>query len=110
MVRKQNSPKQNVAVMLRRVQLVHALMCWGSNSNGQLGDGTHTERLTPVSVQGIRGTVVEISAGDATTCVVLTSNQVECWGADDYGSFGVDISGSLIAIPTLQGVDRLRIG
>ena len=27
-----------------------AVQCWGSNSNGQLGDGTGTQRLTPVPV------------------------------------------------------------
>ena len=25
-----------------------SLQCWGSNGRGQLGDGTNTDRLTPV--------------------------------------------------------------
>ncbi|MFL5494492.1 MAG: RCC1 domain-containing protein [Gemmatimonadales bacterium] len=30
----------------------HRAYCWGSNSNGQLGDGTKTTRLAPVAVAG----------------------------------------------------------
>ena len=31
-----------------------ALECWGSNGNGELGDGTTVNRLTPVGVVGFR--------------------------------------------------------
>ena len=27
------------------------LMCWGGNESGQLGDGTYTDRTTPVYVK-----------------------------------------------------------
>ena len=39
--------------------------CWGSNSDGQLGDGTHTRRLTAVAVHGLAG-VKSVSAGLAS--------------------------------------------
>jgi len=35
---------------------------WGSNGVGQLGDGSVTERLTPVQVSGLAG-VTAIAAG-----------------------------------------------
>ena len=46
------------------------VMCWGDNSNGQLGDGTTTNRITPVNVSIIPTwmNVVDIVAGDGGTC------------------------------------------
>jgi alpha-tubulin suppressor-like RCC1 family protein len=58
--------------------------CWGWNLHGQLGDGTKGDgenlRLSPVDVVGLDGPVVQITAGDATTCAVLSSGAVQCWG------------------------------
>jgi alpha-tubulin suppressor-like RCC1 family protein len=29
------------------------VLCWGSNSTGELGDGTKVERLSPIKVRGL---------------------------------------------------------
>ncbi len=61
--------------------------CWGYNSQGELGDGTTTGRLTPVAVTGgLR--FRQISAGYFTTCGVTTDYRAYCWGSNPRGEVG----------------------
>ena len=60
---------------------------WGYNGNGQLGDGTTTDRLTPVLVSGIT-TATSVSAGGGHTCATLADGTVQCWGYNDKGQLG----------------------
>lgn len=56
------------------------VQCWGLNQNSQIGDGTQTPQVRPVSVIGLGGPVVRITAGDDFTCALLESGDVQCWG------------------------------
>src|SRR5437868_1361138 len=60
------------------------VLCWGANSNGQLGDGTTQSRNTPVRVTGLPPAVV-IAAGGFHTCAVTTAGAVMCWGSNASG-------------------------
>ena len=61
-----------------------AVLAWGFNSSGQLGDGTTTQKNTPVQVSGL-GTgsgVVSICAGGSDSFARRSNGQVMAWGAN----------------------------
>lgn len=64
-----------------------AVQCMGANSAGQLGDGTTTDRNTPVKVVELAN-VAHIAAGAGHACALLSTG-VRCWGNDNRGQLGV---------------------
>lgn len=58
-----------------------AVLCWGDNADGQLGDGTTAIRPAPVPVTGIVD-AVEITAGAEATCARTNAGAVLCWGRE----------------------------
>lgn len=62
--------------------------CWGYNFTGQLGDGSFTNRATPVNVTGLTSGVAQVSASLYHTCAVTTGGGAKCWGYNSSGELG----------------------
>lgn len=69
---------------------------WGDNSYVQLGDGTGTTRVTPVSL-AITG-VTAIAAGDNSSYALKSDGSVWAWGNNQYGQLG-DGTATTRAVP-----------
>ena len=62
--------------------------CWGLNANGQIGDGTTTDRHIP-AYSSLGGTgALRVSAGSFHTCAITLDRNVMCWGENWNGQLG----------------------
>ena len=81
--------------------------CWGSNTEGELGDNTTVTSGAPVVVLGAGGTgtlsgATIIAAGEVHTCALLDTGGVDCWGLNASGQLG---NGTLTTSYTPIAVD-----
>jgi alpha-tubulin suppressor-like RCC1 family protein len=90
------------------------VVCWGSNSLGELGDGTTTRRLTPVGVAGLaRGIAAIAAGGEAHGCALTRGGSVECWGYNGYGQLGDGTTTDRhapVAVSGLAGIQAIAAG
>ncbi len=63
------------------------LWAWGNNGSGQLGDGTGTDRWSPVQ-SGSEITWQSVSAGGVHTVAVRTDGTLWAWGYNGKGQLG----------------------
>jgi alpha-tubulin suppressor-like RCC1 family protein len=90
--------------------------CWGSNSDGQLGDSTNTDSSVPVKVTGLDAAATSVATGRWHTCAITDQGAVWCWGRNDYtqlGRIGDENLGQSLPVPVVQlseGVVALAVG
>src|SRR5262249_34287024 len=73
------------------------VVCWGRNSDGQLGIGNTS--ITMGSVTGLTNAVA-IAAGGYHTCALIVGGTVQCWGNNNFGQAGVFNFGADVGVPT----------
>jgi alpha-tubulin suppressor-like RCC1 family protein len=94
------------------------VVCWGDNSQGQLGNRSEADKTAPMSVLGLISGVQAISAGSgsvaesesfvsAHTCALTTAGGILCWGNNDDGELG---AGNVVDQDTPVGVTGLASG
>jgi alpha-tubulin suppressor-like RCC1 family protein len=106
-----SAPPANGGVFALALSAEGTLWAWGNNSSGQLGDGTTTNRNTPVQVKGVGGSgaladVTAIDAGGGTNnlhaLAVQTDGTVLAWGSNSNGQLGTgDIVASAVPVPVV---------
>ncbi|MFO0548942.1 MAG: hypothetical protein U0271_11185 [Polyangiaceae bacterium] len=83
------------------------MSCWGSGSNGRLGNGLSTDSSVPVDVVGLSD-VVEIGAGFSTACALRGDGTVACWGrGGNFGSNNLTDTPTPVDVPGLSDVVHL---
>lgn len=88
-----------------------AVMCWGNNSIGRLGNGAADgDSSIPVPVLGIDGSAdttsaVAISVGSSHTCAVMRRGTILCWGYSSSGELGDQTTADRPTPVQVAGID-----
>ncbi|MCL2174355.1 IPT/TIG domain-containing protein, partial [Candidatus Saccharibacteria bacterium] len=82
--------------------------CWGSNSQGELGDNTYANKAFPVAVVATGALsglgVKEVSAGYWYTCAIASNDRAYCWGQNSGGKLGNNSTAiSNVPVAVFQG-------
>lgn len=86
-----------------------AVLCFGANRHGQLGDGLREPRATPAAVPGLPP-MERVSVGVEHVCALDVEGAVHCWGWNGSGQIvaggpiDVDVPVRMEGIPAARGV------
>jgi RHS repeat-associated protein len=94
------------------------VVCWGSDSAGQLGDGTASAGTNaPTQPLALPSPTTGIELGSLHSCALVADGDISCWGADTSGQDGdgtplanLDEPSDPIGIPQRESGESLGLG
>ncbi len=94
--------------------------CWGSNNNGQLGDGTFVSRGAPTRVaepELLEAKWIVAAPGGFHTCALDGRGGLWCWGNNEGGQVGDGSTAIRVPLPArvrvpaeAEPMERIRLG
>jgi hypothetical protein len=80
------------------------VVCWGSDSVGQLGNGTSNDLTNdPVTVSNLTDAIA-VTAGPDFTCAIRSGGTIVCWGSDTLGYLAPGPTHPSLVPATVDGV------
>src|SRR5262249_30223906 len=77
---------------------------WGSNSYGELGDNTTTQRSSPVQVVGVSG-AVRVAAGVNHSLAITAAGVVYSWGYNYSNALGDGTANNSLIAKAISGAN-----
>lgn len=90
-----------------------SVWAWGSNSMGQLGDGTTGNSWWPIQVSGLSSGATAVHAGFTHTAALKNDGTIRAWGYNNYGQLGdgtTDSSSMPVDVSGISDVVQLAVG
>jgi alpha-tubulin suppressor-like RCC1 family protein len=81
---------------------------WGDNAYGELGDGTTTDRHTPVKVVNLSN-VVSVACGSQFTVALKSDGSVWTWGRNGNGQLGDGTTTTRITPIMVPGLNNVLV-
>ncbi len=77
-----------------------SLYCWGYNTSGQAGTGDQEFVTRATLVDGLPAKVARVRTTMNSTCALLTTGKVYCWGSNYHGQLGNGLNRGRSFVPT----------
>ena len=72
---------------------------WGNNSDGQLGNNSITQQITPVSLAGVHKTFCKIYAKMQHSLAIDKNGKIWAWGANGLGQLPIQPENAVVLTP-----------